>query len=225
MDAGETARDIITLDEGVNVCLKVDLTFGIGGIVGIAFERIVSDRSVALFLNEDPIVAVVREIVIPDSVVETFAIYPDPGAEVAHDMVTFNSSVAGAPNVYHDCRGNALVRLLIEASDREARNAHVSHARAGEGGGFEVHVAEDANSFRSKDLRAGRVRFGSWGSFDHGVVSTQLNPVLADHYVLSMNSPDHDSVARMGSVDSLLDGLARPNDRALRSGGADLGDG
>jgi hypothetical protein len=36
-----------------------------------------------------------------------------------------------------------------------------------------------------------------------------------------VNSPNHDSVARIGSVDSLLDGLARPDDRALRSGGAD----
>jgi hypothetical protein len=41
-----------------------------------------------LFLNPDPIVLVVREIVIPDSVVETFAIYPDPGSEVAHESDT-----------------------------------------------------------------------------------------------------------------------------------------
>jgi hypothetical protein len=59
------------------------------------------------------------------------------------------------------------------------------------------------------------------GRFDHGVVSAQLDPVLADHHVLSVNSPDHDGVARIGGVYGLLDGLARPNDRALRSGGAD----
>src|SRR5215211_2909352 len=224
MDAGDTARDIITLDEGVNVCLKVDLTFGIGGRDVIAFERIVSDRSVALFPNEDPIVAVVREIVILDSVVETFDSNPDPGAAVAHDMVTFNSNVAGAEDVYH-VLPETLLLLLLESPDREARNAHVSHARAGELAGFDVHVAWEANSFRSIDLRAGRVRSGSWGSFDNGVLSAQLYPVLADHHVLSVNSPDHDGVARMGSVYGLLDGLARPNDRALCSGGADLGDG
>ena len=58
-----------------------------------------------------------------------------------------------------------------------------------------------------KVLRAGRVCLGSGGRFDHGVLSAQLYPVLADHHVLSVNSPDHDSVARMGSVYGLLDGL------------------
>src|SRR5918992_608250 len=117
----------------------------LGGVCGedptvIACEGIVRDSSVAFSLkNGDPRVLVVREIVILDSVVETFGTNPDPGAVVAHDMVTFNSSVAGAENVDHDCP-LALVRLLFEASDREARNAHVSHALPFELAGFEVHV-------------------------------------------------------------------------------------
>ena len=49
-------------------------------------------------------------------------------------------------------------------------------------------------------------------------LSAQLYPVLADHYVLSVNSPHDDRVARIGSVYGLLDGLARPNDLALRTG-------
>src|SRR5829696_1036767 len=107
----------------------------------IACEGIVRDSSVAFSLkNGDPRVLVVREIVILDSVVETFGTNPNPGAVVAHDMVTFNSSVAGGENVDHDSP-LALVRLLFEASDREARNAHVSHALPFELAGFEVHVA------------------------------------------------------------------------------------
>src|SRR5215211_6668057 len=229
-------RDVVGDDPGagrffdehaeVVACEVVGEDLRLGGVCGedptvIACEGIVRDSSVAFSLkNGDPRLLVVREIVIPDSIVETCS-KPNPGAAVAHDMVTFNSSVSGAENINHD-RPEALVRLLFEASDREARNAHVSHARAGELAGFEVHVAEDANSFRSKDLRAGRVRSGSGGRFDHSVAdAAQLDPILADHHVLSMNSPDHDSVARIGSVDSLLDGLAWPNYRALRSGGAD----
>src|SRR5215207_2956130 len=198
----------------------------LGGVCGedptvIACEGIVRDSSIAFSLkNGDPRLLVVREIVILDSVVETFGTNPNPGAVVAHDMVTFNSSVAGAENVDHDCP-LALVRLLFEASDREARNAHVSHALPFELAGFDVHVAEDANSLRSKSLRAGRVCFGSGGRLDNGVVSAQLYPVLADHHVLSMNSPHDDRVARMGSVYGLLDGLARPNDRAFCGDGAD----
>src|SRR5215211_3694369 len=107
---------------------------------GIACGGIVHDSSVALSLNQDPIGIVVGKIVILDSVVETSGTNPNPDAVVAHDMVTFNSSVAGAENINH-VRPEALVRLLFEASDREARNAHVSHARASEGLGFEVHVA------------------------------------------------------------------------------------
>src|SRR5829696_8331401 len=118
----------------------------LGGVCGedptvIACEGIVRDSSIAFSLkNGDPRLLVVREIVILDSVVETFGTNPNPGAVVAHDMVTFNSSVAGAENVDHDCP-LALVRLLFEASDREARNAHVSHALPFELAGFEVHVA------------------------------------------------------------------------------------
>src|SRR5215211_2321594 len=129
----------------------------LGGVCGedptvIACEGIVRDSSVAFSLkNGDPRLLVVREIVILDSVVETFGTNPNPGAVVAHDMVTFNSSVAGAENVDHDCP-LALVRLLFEASDRETRNAHIAHALPFELAGFDIHVAEDANSLRSERL-------------------------------------------------------------------------
>ena len=141
----------------------------------------------------------------------------DPASDIAYDTVSHNSSVASGENVDHERV------LVLEAPEREARNAHIAHALV-DLAGFEVEVAEDANSLRSSDkFRAGRVCFGSGGRFDHGVVSAQLYPVLADYHVLSVNSPHDDSVAGIGSVYSLLDGLARPNDRALRSGGADLG--
>src|SRR5215217_597374 len=140
----------------------------------------------------------------------------DRASNIAYETVSYNSSVASAENVDHE-------RRPLEAPDREARNAHIAHARPFELRGFEVHVAEDADSLRSKSLRAGRVCFCSGGRLDNGVVSAQLYPVLADYYVLSVNSPHDDRVARIGSVYGLLDGLARPNDRALRSGGADPG--
>src|SRR5215203_3127090 len=138
----------------------------------------------------------------------------DRASDIAYETVSYNSSVASAENVDHE-------RRPLEAPDREARNAHTAHALPFELCGFEVHVAEDADSLRSKSLRAGRVCFCSGGRLDNGVVSAQLYPVLADYYVLSVNSPHDDRVARIGSVYGLLDGLAWPNDRALRSGGAD----
>ena len=52
------------------------------------------------------------------------------------------------------------------------------------------------------------------------VVSAQLDPVLADHHVLFVDAADHDRVARIGGIDSLLDGLAWPNYRAFRGGGS-----
>src|ERR671914_538635 len=97
----------------------------------------------------------------------------DPSSEVACDTVSNNSSVASGVNVDH---GRVLV---LEAPDREAGNAHIAHTRPGELAGF-VHVAQDANSHRVKSLRAGRVCLGSGGRFDHGVLSAQLDPVLAD---------------------------------------------
>src|SRR5215218_7779944 len=144
----------------------------------------------------------------------------DPASDIAYGTVSHNSSVASGVNVDHE-RIFAPLPFTLEAPDREARDAHVANARPGELAGFDIEVAPDANSLRSESPRAGRVCFGSGGRFDHGVVPAQLYPVLADEYVLSVNSPDHDSVARIGSVYGLLDGLARPNDRALRSCGAD----
>src|SRR5215208_4488953 len=154
--APRAARDVVGDDPGagrffdehaeVVACEVVGEDLRLGGVCGedptvIACEGIVRDSSVAFSLkNGDPRLLVVREIVILDSVVETFGTNPNPGAVVAHDMVTFNSSVAGAENVDHDCP-LALVRLLFEASDREARNAHVSHTLPFELAGFEVHVA------------------------------------------------------------------------------------
>jgi hypothetical protein len=149
-------------------------------------------------------------MVVRDSAVDEPA-SDDPVSDIACDTVSHNSNVASGVKVDH---GSVLV---LEAPDREARNAHIPHARPGELAGFGVKVAEDANSLQSNSLRAGRARPG--GRFDHGVVSAQLYPVLGDYHVLSVNPPHDYGVARIGSVYSLLDGLARPNDRALRSGG------
>src|SRR5215213_3578662 len=144
----------------------------------------------------------------------------DPASDIARGAVSHNSSVASGVNVDHE-RLVAPLPFTLEAPDREARNAHIANARPGELAVFDIHVAEDTNSLRSESPRAGRVCFGSGGRFDHGVLSAQLDPVLGDHYVLSMNSPDHDSVSGIGSVYGLLYGLARPNYRALRGGGAE----
>src|SRR5215218_6591001 len=145
----------------------------------------------------------------------------DRAGAVAYETVSHDGSVAGAGNV--DSEGDVL--RLLEAPEREAGNANVLHARSGELAVLEVHASEYADALRSEDLRAGRVRLGLRGSLDHGVVPAQLYPILVDHHVLSVDAANDDRVARMGSVYGLLDGLTRPNDRALRSGGADLGDG
>src|SRR5919112_1369145 len=158
-------------------------------------------------------------MVLRDSGVDTQA-NGDPAGGIACETVSHKSSVASGDHVDHGERV-----LVIEAPEREASNAHIAHALV-DLAGFGVKVAEDANSLRSSDkLRAGRVCLGTWGRFDHGVISAQLDPVLADHHVFLVDSLDHYRVARMCCVDGLLDGLARPHDPALRSGGAALGDG
>src|SRR5687768_494134 len=144
----------------------------------------------------------------------------DPVRDIACDTVSLNSSVASAVNVDHD-RIVAPLPFNLEAPDREARNAHIAHALPFELVGFDILVAEDANSLWSKEHRAERVCLGSGGRFDLGVFPAQLYPVLADYHILSVNSPHHYRVTRIGSVYSLLDGLARPNDRALCSSGTD----
>ena len=103
----------------------------------------------------------------------------------------------------------------LEAPDRQATYAHISHALLLTSPVSGLKSPRTQIAVGPENLRAGRVCLGCGGRFDHGIVSAQLYPVLADHHVLSVNSPDHDSVARIGSIDSLLDGLARPNDRAL----------
>src|SRR5215211_3399706 len=138
----------------------------------------------------------------------------DPVSAIARDTVSLNGSVASGGDEDHERV------LVIEAPDREAAYAHVFHV-VEDLAGLRVLVAQHANSRRSKKLRAGRVRLGTWGRFDHGAVLTaQLDAVLADDHVLSVNSTDDDSVAGICGVYGLLDGLARPDDRAIRSGGA-----
>src|SRR5215212_10815410 len=159
-------------------------------------------------------------MVVRDSGVDTPA-KDDPASGIALDTVSHNSSVASGVNVDHERTTAVPLAFNLEAPEREARYAHISDALV-DMAGFGVEVAEDANGLRcSEKLRAGRVCLGSWGGFDHGVVPAQLDPVLADEYVLSVNSTDDDCVARIGSVYGLLDRLAGPNDRAIRSGGAD----
>src|SRR5215217_7917370 len=193
-DAPRAARDVVANDRGTRTANDPDAC-------GVVF-RVGFRAAYNMVLRHSGVDA-------PES--------EDRASNIAYETVSYNSSVASAGNVDH---GRSLP-CNLEAPDREARNAHTAHARPFELLGFEVHVAEDADSLRSKSLRAGRVRFCSGGRLDNGVVSAQLYPVLADYYVLSVNSPHDDRVARIGSVYGLLDGLARPNDRALRSGGAD----
>src|SRR5215218_3508447 len=188
----------------------------------VVYEIIPRDRSARTGLHNDAGGFGFRgayNMVLRDSGVDAQA-KVNPLSATACDTVSHNSSVASGDNVDH---GRVLV---LEAPEHEAGNPHIAHALF-DLAGFGVEVAEDANSLRSSDkFRAGRVCLGCGGRFDHGVALTaQLYPVLADKHVLSVNSSDHDSVARMGSVYGLLDGLTRPNDRALRSGGADLGEG
>src|SRR5215218_8244758 len=219
--------EIIPRDSGIDAFLNLDRVARVAASRD-ASDNIVHDLGVAGIARDSDAFGVgfraAYNMVLRDSGVHAPA-SADPASDIACDTVSHNSSVASGVNVDHVHRV-APRPFNLEAPESEARNAHIAHARPGELAVFDIHVAEDANSLRSSgNLRAGRVCFGSGGRFDHRVVSAQLYPVLADYYVLSVNSPDHDSVARMGSVYGLLDGLARPNDRALRSGGADLGDG
>src|SRR5215216_2474026 len=211
--AKPVAYEIIPCDRGIEAFESLDR----GVPFGDASDDIVHDLGVAGTVPDKDATVFVgfRDMVLRDSGVDTLG-KGDPASDLACDTVSLNSSVASEVTFEYE--------RAIEAPDREARNANIAHALAlpGELAGFDVHVAEEANSPRSESLRAGRVCLGSGGHFDHGVVfSAQLYPVLADHYILSVNSTDHDSVARMGGVYGLLDGLGRPNHRALRSGGAD----
>src|SRR5215216_5956468 len=77
-----------------------------------------------------------------------------------------------------------------------------------------------------RDHDPARDRGGARGDVARDLISRNLHatrayPVLADYYVLSVNSPHNDSVARIGSVYGLLDGLARPNDLVCRLRRAD----
>src|SRR5215213_2962518 len=211
--------EIIPSDSGIDAFLNLDRVAAFGD----ASDNILHDRGVAGAVADNDAFGVsfgaAYNMVLRDSGVDAPA-NGDPASDITCGVVSHNSSVASGVNVDHE-RGVAPLPRRLEAPDREPRNAHIANALPGELAGFDVHVAEDADCLRSESPRAGRVCFDSGGRFDHGVVSTQLDPVLADHHVLSVNPPDHDSVARIGGVYGLLDGLARPNDRALRSSGAD----
>src|SRR5215217_2661111 len=219
--------EIIARDSGIHAFLNLDRAERAAGLAaaGDASDNIVHDRGVAGIAPDSDACGVgfraAYNMVLRDSSVDAPA-KGDPASDIAYGTVSHNSSVASGVNVDHE-RRVAPLPFNLEAPDREARYAHIAHTRPGELAGVDIEVAPDANSLRSSDnLRAGRVCFGSGGRFDHGVAdAAQLDPVLADYYVLSVNSPDHDSVAWMGSVYGLLDGLARPNVRALRSRGAD----
>ena len=60
----------------------------------------------------------------------------DPASDIAYGTVSHNSSVASTENVDHE----QSPPFILEAPDREARNAHVAHALP-ELAGFDVHVA------------------------------------------------------------------------------------
>src|SRR5215204_4048363 len=218
--ANLVAYEIIPRDDsGIDAFLNID---GVS-VFRVASDNIVHDLGVAGIAPDTDAFGdgfgAAYNMVLRNSGVDTLA-KGHPASDIAYDMVSHNSSVASGVNVDHE-RLVAPLPFNLEAPDREPRYAHIANARPGELAGVDIEVAPDANSLRSDKPRAGRVCFGSGGRVDHGVVSAQLYPILADYYVLSVNSPHHDSVARMGSVYGLLDRLARPNDRALRSGGAD----
>src|SRR5215208_2359144 len=206
--ANPVAYEVVSLDGGVGGLGNLERAV----VFGDVSDDIVHDLGARTGVDKD---AHFGDMVLRDSGVDTLG-KGDPVSEIACDTVSHKSSVASELTFEYE--------LAIEAPDREARNANIAHALAlpGELAGFDIHVAEDADCPRSESLRAGRVCLGSGGHFDHGVVfSAQLYPVLADHYILSVNSPDHDRVARIGSVDGLLDGLARPNDLVCRLRRAD----
>src|SRR5829696_4429122 len=205
-DAGDrVAYGIIPRDSGIYVpLLNVDPE-------DIASDDIVHDLGARTERDQDAMFGGFRaayKMVVRDSGVDAPA-KDDPVSDIAFDTVSHNSSVASGVNVDHERF------IVLEAPEREARNAHIPHALV-DLAGFGVEVAEDANSHQyAAKLRAGRARPG--GRFDHGVALTaQLYPVLGDYHVLSVNSSHDDGVARMGSVDSLLDGLARPDDLVCR---------
>src|SRR5215208_1926749 len=197
--ANPVAYEIIPRDSGIDDFLNLDRV----SAFRVAPDNIVHDLGVAVAVVDIDAFADVfgaaYEMVLRDSSVDAPA-SADPDSGIAYETVSHNSSVASGVNVDHVHRV-APRPFNLEAPEREARYANIAHARPGERAVFDVHVAEDANSLRSSgNLRAGRVCFGSGGRFDHGVLSAQLYPVLANYHVLSVNSPDHDGVARIGSV-------------------------
>ena len=208
--------EVIIHDGGVGA-LEKNIDRGLAS--GVALDDILHDFGVKGAVNKDGrgiALGGAYKIIVCDLGVDAPA-NDDPAGDIAYGTVSRNSSVASTHKVDSE-RRFFLWRFCLETPDREATNAHVLNALF-DLEGIEVHVAQDANGLRSESPGAGRVCFG--GRLDHGVVSAQLYPVLADHHSLAVDSTDDDGVARIGGIDSLLDGLARPNDRALRSGGAD----
>src|SRR5215217_4198655 len=113
----------------------------------VASDNILHDRGARTGLGNDAIGVGFRaayNMVVRDSGVDAPA-SDDPPSDIAYETVSHNSSVASAVKLDHG-------RRAVPAPDREARNAHIAHTLPGELAGFDVHVAEDANSLRSKSL-------------------------------------------------------------------------
>src|SRR5215211_5774370 len=211
--ANPVAYEVIPLDGGIEALGSLDRVLAFG----VALDDILHDPGIdGTVRNKDSrgaAVGIAYDIVLQDGGVDAPA-NDDPAGDITYRTVSRNGGVASAGKVDRECQLS-----FLEAPDREATNAHVLHALC-DLEGIEVHVAQDTNSLRSESSGAGGVRPG--GRLDHGaVVSAQLDPVLADHHVLFVDAADHDRVARIGGIDSLLDGLARPNYRAIRASGAD----
>src|SRR5215207_10457078 len=116
-DAPRAARDVVANDCGTRTDPDLDAS-GVGFRVGFraAYNMVLRHSGVDA----------------PES--------DDPASDIAYGTVSYNSSVASAGNVDHVCRLVSLP-LYLEAPDREARNAHISHALPFELVGFEVLVA------------------------------------------------------------------------------------
>src|SRR5215211_3771524 len=111
-DAIRAARDVVANDRGTRTEKDIDAC-GVGFRVGFraAYNMVLRHSGVDA----------------PES--------DDPASDIAYGTVSHNCSVTSAGDDDHERV------LVLEAPDREARNAHIPHARPGELEGFEVHVA------------------------------------------------------------------------------------
>src|SRR5918998_1197731 len=153
--AEPVAYEVILRDSGIDALVDLDRVV----VFRDVSDNILHDRGVAgLALDKDTVGVGFRDaynIILRDGGIDAPA-NDDPAGDIACGTVSHDGGVASGENVDRQ-RILAIPPSFLEASDREATNAHVLYALV-DLVRFEVvleiHVAADANSLRSEKLRA-----------------------------------------------------------------------